>query len=389
MKNVFVLFLSSLCLLSSCHTDNKKEIQETPVIPIDLKKDPLQSDINAFLSNLDIRLIPLETTGDSYFSNESSLFLGNDYLFVMDHAQDLILRLDKQGKLINKIARKGEGPEEYIRMGGTYISNDKIYVLDFTKIQLYTFDGEFIKSIPLKNGGRQLVVLPDHTIGVTGRSQDEYQVTRYNEDGQVLGEYFPRSSSPMADFPLSRATIQSARPYKDGMCFTNYFDNSLYFLKDTVSVLATVDFGPFNIPSDLFTGTAEEKGRRFEEVRPKAVMGINHLTVTDHWIIFVTEILFNPMAVYYNRIDHTYITNKGFREPYVTLLGKQYVPDGYNTQQDVFYRLVSSQDLKDMIGELAENEPDYKTKYPFLAEIDPQQINENTNDLVMLIKIKE
>lgn len=389
MKNVFTLFLSLLFLFSSCNTEKKKEKQEIPIIQLNLEKDPLQSDLNAFLAKLDIQLMPLETSEESFFDGESNLFIGNNDLFVLDQSQDMIFRYDKQGKLINKINRKGEGPEEYVRMIGTYISNDKIYILDFKKLQIYNFDGEFLQSIPLKNSGRQLVVMSDQTIGVTGRLQEEYQLTRYNQNGQVLEEYFPRTSSIMADFPLSRPTNHSAKPYKDGMYFTNYFDNSIYFLKDTVSILATLDFGTFNIPSDMFTGAAEEKLRLFDEIRPKTVMAINRLTVTDNWIIFIPEILFNPMTVYYDRINHTFITNKGFREPYGTLLGKYAAPHNYNAQQDVFYRLVNSQDLKDMIEKLAESEPDYKTKYPFLANIDPAQINDNTNDFILLMKIKE
>lgn len=389
MKNVFSFFFSFLFLLFSCHTEKKKEAAAPSVLSFNLTKDPLPNDINAFLAKLDIRLIPLATTEDAYFNgNESNLFVGKEYLFVTDYSQDMLLLYDKQGKLINKIDRKGEGPEEYIRLGGVCISEDKIYILDFTKIQLYDFEGDYLKSIPLKNGGRQLAVLPDRSIAVTGRSQDNYQVTHYNEDGTVRSEYFPRKPD-MAGFPLSRATIHSVKSYEDGVYFTNYFDNSIYFLKDTVRIFATCDFGPFNIPSDLFSGTTEEKVKRFDEARPKAVMGINHLTVTDRWIIFVPDILFNPLTVYYDRIHHTYLTNKGFPEPYATLLGKQYAPDNYNAAGDLFYRLVNSQDLKDMIEQLTESDPDYKNKYPFLQSIDPRQINENTNDMVFLMKIKE
>ena len=41
--------------------------------------------------------------------------------------------------------------------------DNKVYALDNTKIQLYDYEGNYLKTVPLKNDGRQVAVAKDGT----------------------------------------------------------------------------------------------------------------------------------------------------------------------------------------------------------------------------------
>ena len=54
-------------------------------------------------------------------------------IFVIDQNKDRILLFGQNGKFLDIINRKGEGPEEYISLHDFCITNDLIYVLDINR----------------------------------------------------------------------------------------------------------------------------------------------------------------------------------------------------------------------------------------------------------------
>ena len=57
--------------------------------------------------------------------------------------------------------------------------DNKVYALDNTKIQLYDYEGNYLKTVPLKNDGRQVAVAKDGTIAVASNYIQPYQLTLY------------------------------------------------------------------------------------------------------------------------------------------------------------------------------------------------------------------
>ena len=61
-----------------------------------------------------------------------------------------IFHFDKNGKFLNKIGSKGQGPEEYLQdlfAFGDW-KNKLLYVQNWTTLTCYGFDGTFVRSIP-------------------------------------------------------------------------------------------------------------------------------------------------------------------------------------------------------------------------------------------------
>ena len=138
MKYLFS-FLCLCCVLSVS--------AQKPVV-INLTKAISESPKEIMLNELasDIRYVPLETTDDCLMNNEFYImqYTGEDII------TSGIFHFDKNGKFLNKIGSKGQGPEEYLQ--GLFAfgdwKNKLLYVQNWTTLTCYGFDGTFVRSVP-------------------------------------------------------------------------------------------------------------------------------------------------------------------------------------------------------------------------------------------------
>lgn len=138
MKYLF----SFLCLCCALSVSAQK------TVVINLAKAISESPKEIMLNELasDIRYVPLETTDDCLMNNEFYImqYTGEDII------TSGIFHFDKNGKFLNKIGSKGQGPEEYLQ--GLFAfgdwKNKLLYVQNWTTLTCYGFDGTFVRSIP-------------------------------------------------------------------------------------------------------------------------------------------------------------------------------------------------------------------------------------------------
>lgn len=388
-KISFVLII--ICtVLFSCQKEIKHEI---PVLKVNYESAPEPSKVEDMQKHMQVRFQPLETQDSAYFRLKSSVVRTyKDKIFVNDMRADVVLVFDEAGRFLNRINHRGEGPEEYVSILEFMPCNDRLYVLDMRKqVQVYDFKGEYLKTIPLKKGGSQFYVTPDEHLYLSGRFNREYFWTVQDNQGNIIQEYFPVNEK-LRKFEIPMPTYRTIGFYDGGVYLTNFLDYNIYQLKDTISVLARMDFGHMNIPDDFYEGSPEVVEKRFNDLRGsvkngiKAVLSIEYLLVTDDWIVFQPGELANR-GIYYNRKTGFWMTTKYFTEPYKTFLTGNKLPDGYNPETGEFYRLVSAMDLKEVIENISASDKDYLEKYPCFKGIDPQKIDDNTNEFVMFFKL--
>ena len=138
MKYLFS-FLCLCCVLSVS--------AQKPVV-INLAKAISESPKEIMLNELasDIRYVPLETTDDCLMNNEFYImqYTGEDII------TSGIFHFDKNGKFLNKIGSKGQGPEEYLQGLFAFVDwkNKLLYVQNWTTLTCYGFDGTFVRSVP-------------------------------------------------------------------------------------------------------------------------------------------------------------------------------------------------------------------------------------------------
>ena len=342
-QQLISLFFCGVLLLQGC-TEKKNEAQlekTLSVYQVDLKSESPKESIDRFLAGMEIRLLPLES-GDSilFKGSASTIHLADDDIFLLDASQRVIFRFGRDGKFKNKIFRNGQGPEEYNVLFNMALFDNKVYALDNTKIQLYDYEGNYLKTVPLKNDGRQVAVAKDGTIAVASNYIQPYQLTLYRPDG-TISEYLP-SDKNLLKQQISQSTYHSLKRYGDRILLTNYFDPSIY----------------------------------------------HRLTVTDDWVVFAPSLIWDPCVVYYNRKSDTYLLNKNWGQPYDLFFGGYRAPDGYDEKSREFYQLVNAVELKEVVGEIAKAAPNYQDTYPFLKGVDVSQIDDNTNDWIVFFKLR-
>lgn len=393
MRKIVIPFIVSLTIL--CLSCSQTKESENFILNVDLKEPASQENIDRFLGKLKIRLMPLETTDVNLFDGESSkIRIIDDFIFIQDQLQSCIFRFDKQGNYINRIFHKGEGDKEYVSMLSVSYGNGYIYVVDWKKIQVYDYEGDYVRTYsmdPAILDGASLLVGSNKKIYLKKNYTNETQLCIMNMEGEVEGEFLP-SKEVVRTFPIAKGNNYAIGECSLGVYLANPMDNNIYLANDTVSILAQLDFGPMNLPSDFFDGTTDVVFKKFWDYRgtpynpTSHIVQIGNLVVSDDWISFVPE-SFDPVVVYCNRKTGECITNKNIPEPFLTFLGNYRGPNGYEKSTQEFYRLVNALELKELIENLSLENSDYELKYPFLKDIDVNLLNENMNDLVLFFEI--
>ncbi|MGF1587402.1 MAG: 6-bladed beta-propeller [Bacteroidales bacterium] len=380
------LFLFTFIFAVSCSQREGDQDGETVVVNIDLNRNSENNTAN-FLKQLSIRLIPLESKEDAYigmYYNQMVVSDGNIYIW--DSQQAAILCFDGNGKFIRKINRSGNGPQEYITPGGIAVLNERISLLDRTRIQQYDLEGNFVKTIPV-NRGHRIIVTPSGNFVISGNYTDEYSLNIYDSTGMLVSSYFPRQET-LGNMILTRVNNSSMGIYENGIFVSNYFDLSVYHIvDDVVKTLYEFDFGTQNMPDDLFYGSPEDIMNKFESYKNTKLMNIDYLTVSEDWVIFLASLHRNHTIIYYNRNNDSYITNKGFELPYSILFGGINAPLG-RTIKGEYYFMIESFQLREMILDLANKDKEYKSKYEFLKDIDPSGIDDNDNPWLVFYTLK-
>jgi hypothetical protein len=104
----------------------------------------------------DIEYIPLETTDDVLLGTSYIISVTDRYIVIGDLSQDEIFIFNRRGKVVSHYNRRGQGPQEYITLGGHVIfdgKNEEVIHLHMPKSEflVYSMSGEFKRSFKHSN----------------------------------------------------------------------------------------------------------------------------------------------------------------------------------------------------------------------------------------------
>ena len=140
MKRIFYFLIFLLPLLLMCIEGNKgKDTVVGNLIDIDIKS--LQM-VDLKVGNL--RYIPLETSDDCLIGSASKVLIRNEKIYVADFSRAMALFVfDMNGKFLFKVARRGQGPREYVSFRDFDIHNNgEIYMFDIMTRKFIIVDSE-------------------------------------------------------------------------------------------------------------------------------------------------------------------------------------------------------------------------------------------------------
>ncbi|MGL5547993.1 MAG: 6-bladed beta-propeller, partial [Tannerellaceae bacterium] len=149
-----------------------------------------------------VEYIPLETKEECFLGASHSLLgieLISDNIFIATHGG--VSRFDTSGKYLNNIGVIGPGPEEVKLIGDFKVdkSNHCVYIIDVSRmnIQIYDYDGNYIKGIRFEAGGDSFDKIDDESILFanlfTSINPSVFQVSLSN--GNIIKEILPARQS--------------------------------------------------------------------------------------------------------------------------------------------------------------------------------------------------
>lgn len=104
--------------------------------------------VNHLFENVaSIDIIPLKTDEEHLLGSNVDLTLAGDDFIVSDCTNGNIFRYSADGRFLNNIGRKGNGPGEYAHINNVQYYNKELYVFSVpSKIQRFSLEGELIDS---------------------------------------------------------------------------------------------------------------------------------------------------------------------------------------------------------------------------------------------------
>jgi len=191
-----------------------------------------------------VEMIPLEFTDESILGGIRKVVLSEDFIFVMERFNSAgIYTFDRSGKFLYRIGSRGQGPEECADVDDFSI-NEKdrlIYIYDSVrkKVFVFSFDNEFIKTIPMDYSATNM----EYQDGLfyLYREDARYGVPLYSLvikdiNGDLVEKYYP-----MSDLPKSHDCVFCKR--ENDILFAQDMNDSVFVLSGgKLSPLYYIDY---------------------------------------------------------------------------------------------------------------------------------------------------
>lgn len=341
----------------------------------------------------DIIYIPLDNSFPigiiySYKITDKSIYLS---------AKDIsILAFNRDGKMPRKIGSRGRGPGEY-GYGLYFAVDDKtgtIYVLDYSKIKVYSKNGNFLRDILLKEygGGRieffdSKLFFPDFL--ESGNSKYNWIIL------DTLGNLINKKENSIPPFPNNMGVGGSIYKFQDRIFYYNYFNDTIFSILPDLSWEAAFLFSP---------GEHRWPRSKLDVTQLSPYMSPVSLFETDCFIVFHYG--------YHNRGAFALIDKKN-KKTFLAYLtsevsssgvtthggflnnldgGMPFQPDKYYTENDQEYMIaeINPYQLKDHVAssEFKNSAPEYPEKKTKLEKL-ANSLNENDNPILILVKLKK
>jgi hypothetical protein len=207
--------------------------------------------------------IPLESIGESALGTIHDAKLTKDYIFIHSYGTPLLAQFDIKGKFLRYIGKIGKGPQEYDLI--RHFSVDEEAGLIFIQpnwlrvIQVYSFTGEFVKTIKINRDEREIVWSRDSLFicySEPSIGNEEFVFKETNSHGEILQAV--KNYNKWKDPPPFGRMMSYPGQY-----FFYQFDNHLHFkgmYNDTVYTYSvtnkiipkySINLGKFRLPQEM------------------------------------------------------------------------------------------------------------------------------------------
>lgn len=290
--------LCGIILLSICCSCDKKESKyneylssETVTIqvPSEFKLTPFDS----IIKKMDF--IPLETLDTCLINRVVQVRCTDTLIFINDN-RHRVLAFDKKGAFRCQIGTNGNGPGEYREVRDFFLHKDTVKVLDFCKIECYSFTGEHLASYRIDFRDRKIspiffINAPSgdgyYFWGGTTGHNDRRLRTKYhfmyktNNDFHLTDSVFPIRHS-------AGGNTQKFINVDTGVALDPLFaDYNIYHIgKDNkISARYVVDFGDKTYTDNRLEERDRNNGETFNEELHQYIVQMFDFAENPKWVL--------------------------------------------------------------------------------------------------------
>lgn len=164
--NLFLLFLFAMSLSCTNHNRETKLSADTHILKVTFHKQMPNVENVPMSSFVDsISYIKLETTEENLIGEVSDIEYVNHKFYILDMISKSIYIFSDSGKFIDKVAKRGQGPEDYLFLTAYDINSkdNSIHIYDEAakKMLVYNEKGRLLKSFHVNDFVKDFVVFPN------------------------------------------------------------------------------------------------------------------------------------------------------------------------------------------------------------------------------------
>ena len=297
----FILFLFFNCKNNAKHTD----ILSDTTITITLTSIDESFQDTSYFKRPEI--IVLETTDESLLSDRISRIITDDsMLFIFDDMQDQVFVFDLNGKFINKINKKGQGPKEYVQICDFAIDKEKKQIIlsaDIpAKLMYFSYDCTFLREESLTSFFSKFVKEGEIIYGDYYMGKGKKQIHIFDFESGLIKERLD-----MIEISNYLGVQGNSLSRGQDVLFVRRYDNSIYEMKNGEMIKKyNVDFKNHSFP-ERFKKEIDE-GVIIKESRDKRyIYAMSNAFNSNNYITFYT----NMGIFFYDKRNETL---KGFNK---------------------------------------------------------------------------
>lgn len=248
-----IILLSAAIVVCGCAD---KETVSAESIPVDVYG---KENIGTFFTGW--YPVFLESTDDSMIGNIDLVRIDGDRIYILDKSAYAVFIFTSEGEYVNRIAKRGRGPGEYVDISDIQARDGKLWLLDRggKAITVYDESGAWIRVFPLNDWYNDFLILDDSRMALysenSNNAKNNFVIYDYVADSYVGGfdPFRDNVSYGYGRSPFSCAT--SKRVFT-----TKQFDDTVYELTaESYEPVVRFEFNSkFKLPGDYENIPPEE-----------------------------------------------------------------------------------------------------------------------------------
>lgn len=294
----YLLLLASILSFSAC-TMNEKPDGCIRIDVSEIVNTPEKVLLTSWAKS--VKYIPLETNDSVLIRFISHISLIDDKLLIQ--YQDRCSLFDLSGKYIRDIARKGEGPDEYISADELLSDKNGIRIVSQNKIKSYNWQGKCtgIQTIP-NVGMRDILslkgtdVMLGHIPNISGSEKNRIHFFR---DTTILHTLPYTKSFPKGEIAFVFYDECRAIKMNDGICaFKEIFNDTLFTVSKDYKLTPAIyfDLGKYKVAEDARYTLNDPRKSIFDNKLNLSVVG-----ESGHTLYMYTYMNKQEICLYYDK----------------------------------------------------------------------------------------